>query len=190
MELAGLHLIRDRQSPPVLTLNEAQVELLAQLEHRRYTIERRLIDSRSGAKRRPQTRLDEWSQLSEDQKNWNRKEVARLPEIMAGLGIELHPVRTVRLYGESLLSAEKDLEQVLAGPQSEHCCLIVDLDNPEAVRIAPRALEWPSLSLWLFSREEPREFFDHKARSSASVRNALIQRAAGWAYRDHAVLEG
>ena len=190
MELAGLHLVRDQQSPAVVALNDEQVELLAQLEHRRYTIERRLIDSRSGATRRPQTRRDDWSQLSEDQKNWNRKEVARLPEIMAGLGIELHSVRTLRLYGDSLTSAEKDLEQIMAGPKSEHCCLIVDLDNPEAVRIATRALEWPSLSLWLFSRDEPPEFFDHKARSSASVRNSIIRHAAGWAYRDRAALDG
>ena len=166
-----------------------QIELLAQLEHRRYTIERRLIDSRSGATRQ-QTRQDGWSELSEDQKNWNRKELTDCRRSSAGLGMSSHPVRTLRLYGEALASAEKDIELVCPGPQSRHCCLIMDLDNPEAVRIATRALEWPSLSLWLFSRDEPREFFDHKARSTTSERNALIQRAAGWAYRDRVTLEG
>ena len=94
-----------------------------------------------------------WSELSEDQKNWNRKEVARLPEIMAALGIELHPVRSLRLDGD--LRGEGYGAGTVRSA-TEHCCLIVDLDNPEAVRIATRALEWPSLSLWPFSRDEPR----------------------------------
>jgi uncharacterized UPF0146 family protein len=193
MELAGLHLVHDVKPPAVAVLTAEQIELLAQLEHRRYTMERRLIDSRHGSARRAtqhhNPHLEDWNQLTEEQKNWNRKEVARLPEIMAGLGIELHSVRTVRLYGEHLAAAAQELEQLAANPQSEHLSLIVDLDEAEAVRIAAGALGLPSLSLWLFSRHEPREFFERKAQAAVNERNALIQRASGWAYRDRVVLE-
>jgi hypothetical protein len=100
--------------------------------------------------------MPQWSDLSDEQKNWERNEIARLPEIMAGLGIELHPIRPVRLYGKWLANAPAELDQLLAAPASLHCSLIVDLDEPDAVRAAARALSLPSLSLWLFSSASSR----------------------------------
>jgi hypothetical protein len=190
MEQAGMHLDWDVASPAVTELKKEQIELLAQLEHRRYTIERQLVESRFGSSRRQGQHTAEWDSLSEDQKNWNRKEVAQLPKIMAGVGIELHPVRPVRLYGKWLQNACGELDSLLAAPQPVHCSLIVDLDDAEAVRTAARALALPSLSLWLFSREEPREFALRKPQTQDSDRGALIRRANGWAQRDRVALEG
>ena len=112
-----------------------------------------------------------------------------MPKIMAALGIELHPVSALRLYGKWLASAPSELDALLAAPASAHCNLIVDLDESQAVRIAARALSLPSLSLWLFSREEPREFSVRKPQTQESDRAALIQRANGWSLRDRVALD-
>lgn len=181
MELAGLHLQHDVPSPAILKLSEEQIELLARLERRRYTIERGLIERRFGSAQRQS--IPDWDELRDDQKNSERREAARLPEIMAGLGIELHSVRRVRLYGRWLTSAPAELEQLRAAPASEHCTLIVDLDEPEAVRIAAGALSLPSFSLWLFSADEPREFWLRKPQDQPADRALLIQRANGWSLR-------
>ena len=188
MELAGLHVARDVQSPVVVALSPEQIELLAELEHRRYTIERRLIEWRQPIQRFS-THLEDWDHLSEEYKEDNRKEVAGLPKIMARLGMEIHPVRKVRLYGERLKTAGAELEQVLNGPMPAHCAMIVDLDEPEAVSLAARALSLPSVSLWLFSREEPQELFKSKGKSQQDDRYLLIQRANGWSFRDRIALD-
>ena len=187
MELAGLHLEPDVPSPAVLKLSEEQIESLARLERRRYTIERSLIERRFGSAQRQD--MPDWDELSDDQKNSERKEAARLPEIMAGLGIQLHPVRPVRLYGKWLASALAELEQLRAAPASVHCKLIVDLDEPDAVRAAARALSLPSFSLWLFSKDEPREFWLRKPQDQPPDRALLIQRANGWSFRSRVTLD-
>jgi hypothetical protein len=189
LELAGLHLARDVRSPVVFALSEEQVELLAQLEHRRYSIERRLVDIRFGSAQRQGARMPQWNDLNDEQKNWERKEIVRLPEILAGLGIELHPIRPVRLYGKWLASAPAELDQLLDAPVTVHCSLIVDLDEPDAVRTAARALSLPSLSLWLFSSEEPREFSLRKPQAQPVDRALLVQRANGWSFRDRVSLD-
>jgi hypothetical protein len=189
MEVAGMHIDNDVLSRVVAKLSDEQIELLAQLEHRRYTIERGLLEGPSGTSRVSNPHLEDWSKLPDELRDWNRQEVARLPEIMAGLGIQLHPVRTVRLYGKWLATGPAELDQLLANPSAVHCSLIVDLDEPEAVRIAARALSLPSLSLWLFSREEPCEFSLRKPQTQPADRTLLIQRANGWSLRDRVALD-
>jgi len=188
MELAGLHVAREVKSPAVIKLSPEQVELLAELEHRRYTIERRLIEWRRPMQQFS-THLEDWSLLSEDYKNWNRKEVARLPQIMARLGMELHPVRPLRLYGKWLKGAADEVDKVLAGPKPKHCAMIVDLDEDEAVRLAARALVLPSVGVWLFSSEEPPELFQRRGKSQQGDRTLLIQRANGWLARARIALD-
>jgi hypothetical protein len=187
MELAGLHLQPDVASPPVLELSPEQIELLARLERRRYTIERRLIERTFGSAQRQS--MPDWDGLTEDQKESERKEAARLPGIMAGLGIRLHLVRRVRLYGKWLASAPAELEQIRAVSASEHCNLIVDLDDPGAVEVAARGLTLPSFSLWLFSKDEPPEFWLRKPQGQPPDRARLIQRANGWSLRSRISLD-
>jgi len=187
MELAGLHLEMEVPSPAVLKLSGEQIESLARLERRRYTIERGIIERRFGSAQRQD--IPDWDELSDDQRNSERKEAARLPEIMAGLGIQLHPVRPVRLYGKWLASAPAEIEKVRAASASEHCNLIVDLDEPDAVRTAARSLSLPSFSLWLFSIDEPREFWLRKPQDQPPDRALLIQRANGWSFRNRVTLD-
>lgn len=188
MELAGLHVAREVRSPAVIQLSPEQVELLAELEHRRYTIERRLIEWRRPMQQFS-THLEDWSRLSEDYKDWNRQEVARLPQIMARLGMELHPVRRLRLYGQWLKEAAGEVDKVLAEANPQHCAMIVDLDQDDAVRLAARALALPSVGVWLFSSTEPPELFQRRGKSQQGDRTLLIQRANGWLARDRIVLD-
>jgi hypothetical protein len=188
MELAGLHVARNVHSPVVATFTPEQVELLAELEHRRYSIERRLIEWRRPVQRF-NTHLEDWDHLTEEYKDWNRKEVARLPEIMARLGMEIHPVIRLRLYGEHLKEAGGELKKVLAESKPAHCAMIVDLDEPEAVHTAVSAQALHSVSFWLFSREEPQELFERKGKSKEDERALLIQRAEGWLPRERVALE-
>ncbi|HVN94475.1 MAG TPA: NAD(P)-binding protein [Terracidiphilus sp.] len=181
MELAGLHLEPNVAAPPVLALSKDQIELLARLERRRYCIERGLIERRFGSAQRQS--MPEWDELTEEQKESERNEAARLPEIMATLGIRLHAVHTVRLYGEWLAKAAAELEQLLAERTSFHCNLIVDLDDAGAAQAAVRGLSLPSFSLWLFSKDEPPEFWLRKPQGQPPDRARLIQRANGWSLR-------
>jgi hypothetical protein len=185
MELAGIRPVSGVKAPVALKLSSEQIERLAELEHRRYTIERRMVLEHD-------PHIPPWERLTEDQKNWNRKEVAKLPEIMAGLGIELHPVRIVRLYAPHLEQATEELQELknLAdGAQTVHACLIVDLDAPGAVHAAASALALPSLSVWLFSAEEPLEFLGRRPPAQENDRSALLARANGWAQRGRVALE-
>ena len=173
LALAGFHVEEDVKSPQALELTAEETELLAELEHRRFTIERRLVDWMSGETRRNLQRrhphIGEWSKLEESQRDWNRKEMAKLPKLLAGLGVELRRERKIRAYGATLAAVGEELDSILAGPQSEHYILIVDLDEPQARSIAERALNLQSVSFWLFSV---------KNRGSFSRGNHGIRRAA------------
>lgn len=187
MELAGLHLAREVRSPAGLPPGQAEIDLLAQLEHRRQQIERRLSQHVEGADRG--AKLESWSELSEGQQNANRQDATRLPQIMAGVGIEVLPVRTIRLYGDRLVAAAEELQPILAAPQFLHCNLIVDLDDSDAVRFSSLALDLPSVTVWAFSRATPLELLERNMEIAAGPRNTLIQRAAGWAPRERVTLQ-
>jgi hypothetical protein len=188
LALAGFHVEEDVNTPSVLELTREETDLLAQLEHRRFTIERRLVDWMTDDSwqhlQRTHPHLADWSMLEEDQHDWNRREVTKLPRLLAGLGIELRREHKIGAYGDSLATAAAELESILAGPQSDHYILIVDLDELQACSIAERALSLHSVSFWLFSREEAREFFQRQSRDSTTGLQAVIERAEGWAPRD------
>jgi hypothetical protein len=191
--LAGFQLEENVSSPIALTLTPEEIEILSELEHRRFTVERRLIDWQSGETRRnldhKNPHLESWSKLSESQREWNRREVANLPLVLASLGIELHRIQTIRAYDDQLPTASIELTKLLASPVTAHCLLIVDLDSPEACRLAEQALDLPSLRVWLFSREEPKELYQRKSQTTSTKLHQLIDRAEGWLPRDQVLLE-
>jgi hypothetical protein len=141
--------------------------IACKLERRRYTIERGLIERRFGSAQ--SQNIPDWDELSDDQKNSERSEAARLPEIMARLGIQLHPVRPMRLYGKWLASAPAEVEQVLT------CCFAFGTLQPDrrsrrtrGSAHLPRALSLCLHSVSGFSRrEEPREFWLRKPQEPA-----------------------
>jgi hypothetical protein len=181
MEAAGLHLVRGGPSPTGLPPGDAETELLARLEHRGRSIEQRLMESDTAEVAKLP---DDWTSLSDAEQNAGRNEAAHLPQVMAGIGIESMPVRTVRLYGEWLATAAKELAPILQAPQLLHCKLIVDLDDAEAVQLAVRAFDLPSLGVWLFSREMPPEFNGQDLESVPGPRGVLLKKAVGWAPRE------
>ncbi len=197
MELAGMHL-EEVASPTVARLSDDQIERLARLEHRRYSIERRLAENRPRSAWRDDPSLYDWTdsadnkkELAPGNKDYNRQEVAKLPQIMAEVGIELRPVRAIRLYGEWLAEATKEVDQAIADAQPAHYNLIVDLDNPDAIRAAGRALKLPSRSVWLISNELPPELGPRrKAKANEpEERPAVTEQANGWARKAEVALD-
>lgn len=186
MELAGMH-VAHVVSPAIATLSDNTIDLLAQLEHRRYRIERRMNENRPRAEWADDPNLREWEKLDPAGQQYNRDEVKKLPAIMAGLGIELRPVRAVHIYGDRLAEAANEIDRLAADSQTAHFNLFVDLDLDDAIRLAGRALglNLPSLSLWLVSKNVPEEFSIRKPPKGAPAeRPAVIQRASGWAPKD------
>jgi hypothetical protein len=190
LALAGLRMKEDAQSPVTLELTSAEIEMIAQLEHRRYVIERRLLrwqyseTRHQGRKQAPH--LAEWVRLSDGQRDWNRKEVAKLPEILAELGIQLQRECKIRAYGPELNAAVAQIEAALATPTTMHYLAIADIDTPEGRRAAMRATYLPSISLWLTSDEEPEELFHPPPKGTADDFSAVIECAEGWMRRESA----
>ena len=54
---------------------------------------------------------------------------------------------------------------------------------------AAAALALPSLSVWLFSAQEPPEFLGRRPPAQENDRSALLARANGWAQRGRVALE-
>jgi hypothetical protein len=196
LEVSKIHAVHEA-SPAVLELDEDQIEQLAQLEHRRYTTERRMVENRPRKEWRDDPALYDWKDLKVDNRQYNRDEVAKIPEIMKGLGIELRPVRNVLLYGMHLAEGVKEIDRMAKGLQKVHYSLIADLgldeaiqqaaralrlvDEAEAQRVRGAALSRPSLSLWLISDAIPREFAVGKPENKNRDRADVIRRANGWA---------
>ncbi len=205
MQLAGMY-VQDPESPEVATtkapavapLSAAQIETLARLEHRRYQIERRMVENRPRSAWRDDPSLYDWTdspdnkkELAAGNKDYNREEVAKLPQIMAELGIEMLPVRPMCLYGKWLAEAAKEIDRSTADARAAHYNLIVDLDNHDAIRAAGHALTLPSRSVWLVSDELPPEFGPRrKAKADEpEERPAVIEQANGWAKRNQVALQ-
>jgi voltage-gated potassium channel Kch len=183
MQVAGIRVQYDMANAAVMEFSGEEIEVLAQLEHRRYVIERFLTGARQVAQR---PNLEEWDKLTEEQREWNRREISHVPAIMARLGMQLSRVRTLRLYGENLPRAEAELSRALADSQMFHWNVIADLDDRHARSLAVQALALPSHSLWLLSGSEPREFFLRRSEEEIETDSRLkvVHAAAGWTSRE------
>jgi RyR domain len=75
-----------------IALSEAEVERLAILEHRRWTADR-LADGWTPGERdvsRSQTPdLVAWDELTAEEQEWDREAVRAIPEVLAGVGLEI-----------------------------------------------------------------------------------------------------
>ncbi|HEY1991891.1 MAG TPA: RyR domain-containing protein, partial [Gammaproteobacteria bacterium] len=88
----GLRVARS-DAPRLLEFSPEEIELLAQLEHRRWFTERRLLGWSHGAVRDATQRrnplLLEWARLPEEARAGNREAIAALPQILARAGFEI-----------------------------------------------------------------------------------------------------
>ncbi len=192
--LAGFRLKKKVTSPLIVKLTPEETELLAQYEHRRYTVERRLLEWTSGAERhhghRRTPHLASWEDLSTEQQQWNRDEAEHVPAILAGLGMEVQRTRKICAYGPSLDSAGGELERALAEPEPFHYVVLADTDAVAGKQIAERSLRLPSVSLWIISREAPPELYQGRRRAAADPKlSAAIAQSQGWIPRSHLIAE-
>jgi ppGpp synthetase/RelA/SpoT-type nucleotidyltranferase len=69
------------------------VEIMAEMEHGRWVVERLRSGWRYGSKRNPANRISPfirpWSELPEDVKNWDRNAVRNFPRVLAKAGLEI-----------------------------------------------------------------------------------------------------
>jgi hypothetical protein len=75
-----------------IAFSEREIELMAVLEHQRWTAERLADDWKPGernvlARRTPY--LVSWAELPEEARMWDREAVRLIPELVAGAGLEI-----------------------------------------------------------------------------------------------------
>ena len=87
-----VHKIKDRDIR-LMTFPEDEVELMAEMEHGRWNVER-LLDGWTLGERRDVIKksspyLVGWSELPDDVKSWDRELVRKMPEFLAKVGLEI-----------------------------------------------------------------------------------------------------
>ena len=175
----------------MVELTAEEIDLLARLEHRRWLIERRLLGWRYGSKHSESKRINpllvEWEKLPEVDKQQRRKETADLPDLLAGAGYVLRRVHLIRAYGDWLATASKMMEGTEAHTEQCYNVVLAEIDRPEGIAIAERAIKLPSTSLWLVSHEDPLALARSLNEDLAHRCKILIEKADGWTRCNHLV---
>ncbi len=87
-----VHKVSDRDIAP-MTFTEDEVEIMAEIEHARWNVERLLDGWKWGEKKdivnKTSPYLVGWSELSNDVKEWDRQTVRKIPEFLAKVGLEV-----------------------------------------------------------------------------------------------------
>ena len=91
-------------TPAILTLTDKETELLARLEHRRWSIDRRLLgyvygESRSDSPPRHPLLVD-WEQLPQSMREQNLQDMRMLPQMLAAGGLELRREERILAYSD------------------------------------------------------------------------------------------
>lgn len=77
----------------LLSFTTAEIELMSELEHDRWVAERRAAGWTPGAERDVENKvtpyLVSWQDLAEEVRDWDREPVRRIPELLAGVGLEI-----------------------------------------------------------------------------------------------------
>jgi hypothetical protein len=173
-------------SPEILELTASEIESMAKLEHRRWTIERRLQgwvrgETRSDTKR-THPDLVGWERLPLAVQNHNRAQMAALPAILVKAGFEVRRERIVHAYGPFLEETLSREPQPTADRRMEHLVVIADLDCDQSCELAVSSLDLPESSLWLISDDDLDELI--RRSNLAPNKRALIGKATGWLRRD------
>ena len=77
----------------VMTFTSDEVELMAEMEHARWNVERLTKGWRLGKERDVTKKISpylvSWAELPEDVKEWDRETVRKIPEFLATVGLEI-----------------------------------------------------------------------------------------------------
>ena len=87
--------VKDREVA-LMTFTDAEVELLAEMEHARWNVERLQDGWKLGEKdvtKKISPCLVSWSELPDNVKEWDRKTVKKIPEFLAQVNIEVYRLR-------------------------------------------------------------------------------------------------
>jgi hypothetical protein len=184
--------LKQKSREPIVTeLTAEETDLLAHLEHRRWLIERRLLGWRHGAKRSEAKRLNpllvEWAKLPETDKEQRRKETTDLPKMLAGAGYVLRRVHLIRAYGNWLAEADAMMDEAEAHKEQRYNVVVAEVDRPEGLTIAERAINLSNVSLWLASHEDPLALMRIFKGEHAERFKILLAKADGWTRCDHLV---
>jgi hypothetical protein len=95
LQKIGLDFMPSIQKPEkCLNLSKEQVELLAEMEHDRWIVERLNEGWAYGSPRDPQKKISpylvSWSRLAEEVKDWDRDAVRKIPELLEKAGFEVY----------------------------------------------------------------------------------------------------
>jgi TrkA family protein/RyR domain-containing protein len=177
---AGLHM-RSSAQPVPLELDGDEIELLARLEHRRWSIERRLAGFSYGEVRSEfpprHDLLVDWEQLPEAERARNRKDFADLPKVLKIANFELWREHKIAATDTRISAALSTLELAIAGKETG-CVVIADIDAADGRKAAALALELPNPVLWLVSSDYPLQF------KGLQQLGKIFENATGWVTRE------
>jgi hypothetical protein len=167
--------------PALVELDRAEIERLAQLEHRRWMIERQLLGYAHGETRSHfglrHALLVDWEALPEAERERNRSEIAAIPATLAAVGYELRRRHKILAIGNALKCALAALEAGMEGG-NERCLVVADVDSEDGRKAANLAVGRPNTELWLVSSDHPANFRD------LPQIEGVLKSAAGWITRD------
>ncbi len=172
--------IAPSKTPVPFELSPDEIELLAQLEHRRWVIDRRLLGFSYGEVRSDfpprHELLVNWGQLPESEREKNRADFRDLPRVLAEANFEVQREHKILAIEPTL---EIALSKLVSATSSEgkECVVIADIDSIEGRKAAELALKLSGSALWLVSRDYPRQFHD------LPQLRAVCEGAAGWVTR-------
>jgi TrkA-N domain/RyR domain len=173
---AGLELVPS-SSPDCIELDDREIERLAELEHRRWIIERELLGYSYGEVRSEfpprHDLLTDWEELPEAVRQFNRDDARRLPSLLAHLNWEIRRQEKVLAVGEGLSTAQSRLNSIVSEPRGG-VVVVADIDTPEGRAVAERTLDLPKTQLWLLSSNAPADNRDFQQLGAT---------AAGWITR-------
>jgi ppGpp synthetase/RelA/SpoT-type nucleotidyltranferase/Flp pilus assembly protein TadD len=82
------------RAPALMSFTAEEIEIMAEMEHGRWNVERLLGGWRWGPKKDPEKKVSpylvSWQELPDDIRDWDRKTVAAIPEFLARLGLEVY----------------------------------------------------------------------------------------------------
>jgi RyR domain len=177
---AGLHMAPSA-TPAPFELSHDEIELLARLEHRRWTIERRLLGFSYGEVRSEfpprHDLLVDWEQLPEAERERNRRDFANLPKVLAVANFGIWREQKILAMDTKMTAALARLELALANKE-ERCVVIADVDLMEGRKAAELALNLPNSVQWLVSSDYPLQF------KNLQQLGKIFEEATGWVTRD------
>jgi hypothetical protein len=177
---AGLHMAPSA-TPAPFELSHDEIELLARLEHRRWTIERRLLGFSYGEVRSEfpprHDLLVDWEQLPEAERERNRRDFANLPKVLAVANFGIWREQKILAMDTKMTAALARLELAIANKE-ERCVVIADVDLVEGRKAAELALNLPNSVQWLVSSEYPLQF------KNLQQLGKTFEEATGWVTRD------